>query len=169
MIWRKSLIISRKFLVYPTIGYKPLHVSPYQTLLMFLSFIKQYKFASWCNWYSKWSSYLDINILRKAQAPHLFQGGNSLLMIFKLYPAIACYQSIHVRHQNKLIISVTQTRQSNLWSFLSCCATNKYFKFIWIFGFSNWLWFCCLQKIIGVAIWFPLWCSRHIIKQCHYL
>ena len=58
--------------------------------------------------------YLDIDILRKAQAPHLFQGGNSLLMIFKLYPAIACYQSIHVRHQNKLIVSVTQTRQSML-------------------------------------------------------
>ena len=58
--------------------------------------------------------YLDINILRKAQAPHLFQVGNSLLMIFKLYPAIACYQSIHVRHQNKLIVSVTQTRQSML-------------------------------------------------------
>ena len=134
-MWRKSLIISRKFLVYPTIGYKPQHVSPYQTLLMILSFVTQYKFSWWCNWYSKWSDcrfeYLDIDILRKAQAPHLFQVGNSLLMIFKLYPAIACHQNIHVRHQNKLNVSVTPTRQSNLWSFLSY-TTNKYFKFIWI-------------------------------------
>ena len=74
----------------------------------------------------------DINILRKAQAPHLFQGGNSLLMIFNyilLLHAIKAFMSdiqtnwLYLLHKQGNQTSdhfchVQQTNTSNVFGFL---------------------------------------------------